>query len=183
MKLQITTSRFSAISKLGIGALLALLGFNNNGGFADQSQQGALIDLAFLYGPLLIALFGLAIAAQGAIDYSYRRTVTFKDGQVSVSGKSFLKSENWCEPLIAFEGVRWREIMVQNRRRMSRDNTHNRAPHIYQVLELQPRNKNLCIPQHVTMVKAGSEKFFQQMSEMIDIKNEIRVPCASPVRN
>ena len=52
---------------------------------------------------------------------------------------------------------------------MSGNNSRNVRPRIYQVLELQHHDPDRCIPLHVTRMKAGSERFFKQMSGMIDL--------------
>lgn len=178
MTLQITTSRLSAISKLGMGLLTAVVGFISMAVFAvlaGQSQQGLLIELAFRFGPILITALGVVVFVQGVNGFRYRRTVTVKDGQVSVVGKSLFKRENWSEPLSAFEGVRWREITVHVRVQMSGNTSaRHRRPSVYQVLDLQHRDEKRCIPLHVTKMDVGSERIFQKMSEMIDLKEGSR---------
>lgn len=178
MQLQITTSRLRAVGKLGIGLLLAVVGLISIAVFAvvaGQTQQGLLIELALRFGPILITVLGVVIMVQGANGFSYRRTVNFKDGEVSVAGKSLLRRENWSEPLSAFEGVRWREITVHVRTQMSgNSSSQRRRPSVYQVLDLQHCDEKRCIPLHVTKMEVGSERIFRKMSEMIDLKEGSR---------
>ena len=56
---------------------------------------------------------GLGLFARGAIMLADRRTARFEGGQVTVIGRSFLRSESWSEALSVYEGVRWREVVVR----------------------------------------------------------------------
>jgi len=167
MELDISSSLGAAIPRIIVGAIFAVLGFNYIGGFAEPGQFGSVIGLAFQFAPIIIMVAGLGLFARGVIMLADRRTARIEDGQVTVSGKSLLGSENWSEPLSAYDGVRWREIVVQRRTGLSSGSSSSNRPSVYQVLDLKHPDPARCVPLYVTRLKAGAHQKLEHLTELL----------------
>jgi hypothetical protein len=167
MELNISTSLRAAVPRIVVGAVFAVLGFNYIGSAADQGQFGSIIELAFQAGPIIIMIAGLGLFARGAIMLADRRTARFEGGQVTVTGRSFLRSESWSEALSAYEGVRWREIVVRRWTGLSNNTSSNNRPSVYQVLELQHPDPARCIPLYVTRLRAGAHQKLENLAKLL----------------
>jgi hypothetical protein len=132
-----------------------------------MAHYGPLLSLVFPYLPLVIVVAGLVMFARGIIGFTDSRTARFEDGQVTVTGKSLLGSENWSEPLNSYDGVRWREIVVHRRAGSSDNSTSNTGPRIYQVLDLQHPDPARCVPLHVEWMKSGARQKMQQLAKLV----------------
>jgi hypothetical protein len=167
IELDISTSFLSAVPKIAFGAILVVLGLGVLGGVPPQSQFGTIVALIFQAAPFIIILAGVYVFARGAIGLLDKRTVRIADGQVSVFGKSLLRSENWSEPLDAYDGVRWREIIVQ--RRMGSQGNGIIKPKVYQVLDLKHRDSGKCVPLHVSRMNDDPRPKWEHLALMLGI--------------
>ncbi len=148
IELDISTSLLSAVPKIIFGSIVAVLALAVYGNLPPQSNFGPIVELLFQAAPIIMFLVGAYAFARGAIGLADKRTLRIADGQVVVAGKSLLKSENWSEPLSAYDGVRWRRIEVQ--RRTGSSGTRSGGPKVYQVFDLQHPDPGRCLPLHVT---------------------------------
>ncbi len=167
MELNISASSRAAIPRIVVGSVFAVLGFNYIGAAAILGEFGPVIDLAFQAGPVIVMVAGLALLARGVVMLTGRRTARFEDGQVTVTGKSLLGSENWSEPLSAYDGVRWREIVVYRRTGVSSGSSTSNRPSVYQVLDLKHPDPARCIPLYVTRLKAGAHQKLEQIAQLV----------------
>jgi hypothetical protein len=165
--LDISTSRLSAAPKIVFGAIFVVLGVVVLIGITPQTQHGTLIATLFQAAPFVVILAGVYLFARGSIGWFDKRALHIADGRVAVSGKSFLRSENWSEPLDAYDGVRWREMIVQRWRGMQ--SSGNIKPKVYQVLDLKHPDATKCVPLHVTRLNDGTRATWERLARLLDI--------------
>jgi hypothetical protein len=169
IELDISTGVFPAIPRvLGGGVLLvmALIAYRNLGAEADPGSSLALI---FWLAAILFALAGLALLAIGAIGLGDQRTVRIDGERVEVSGKSLVGSEAWSEPLSAYEGVRWREFVVQRRLGINKNNRTSRLPKVYQALDLKHPDPAKCVPLYVTRFRDVTRPKWEQFAKVLGL--------------
>lgn len=167
IELDISTSALSAMPKIAFGAALVVLSFVVVGAIPAQIPDGTFIALLFQAAPFVVFSAGVFLFARGAIGLLDKRTLRIADGQVSVSGKSLLRSENWSEPLDAYDGIRWRQIIV--RRRGDTRRTGIIKLKVYQVLDLKHPDPAKCVPLHVTRLNDGTRPKWERLARLLDI--------------
>jgi|GEM_PF-4092835 len=175
MDLSVTNSRLSSMGRIVVGPVLAWLGYGMIG-----ANSGVLAGVPFgetlvLVSPLIIAGFGLVLLTQGVFRLNHRIWVHIENGMVEAKAMSILGSDKWTEPLAAYQGVRWRELVVQSRLRVGGNNTTGRnMPRIYQVLDLYHTDPTRCIPLYVTRLRENRGQAFSKLNEIMQRSDEAR---------
>ncbi len=167
LELDISTSLLHALPRVLGGALLLAIALVAYQGFTSQGEFGPVIKMAFQAAPVILALAGLFVLVQGAIGLVDKRTVRIDGDTVEVSGRSLLKSENWSEPLSAFEGVRWREFVVQRRLAVNSSNRTSRLPKVYQALDLLHPDPAKCVPLYVTRLRDVTRPKWEKLAKLL----------------
>lgn len=175
MDLNVTTSRVGSISRLVVGFVFVWLGYGFIGDTPGQLAQVPLVNILVYLGPIIVVIFGLVLFAQGFFNLNYKMSVQIVGDKVQVKKKSLLGSESWTEPLSAYQGLRWREIVVRRRVRVgSTGNSRRNLPRIYQVLDLYHSNPKRSIPLYVTRLREDRYRAFNKLSEVMERSEEAR---------
>ncbi|HSF96553.1 MAG TPA: hypothetical protein VLA52_16125 [Thermohalobaculum sp.] len=175
MELDISTTLRSALPKVVVGLVFAAVGYNALGLVTGGTGLGPLVAMAFQAAPYVFMLAGLFVFGRGLAQLGDRRTVRVADGTVTVTGKSLFGSENWSEPLSAFEGVRWREIVVHRRSRLSGHGSNNeRRARVYQVLDLKHPNPDRCVPLYVTGMRQDRRRGAEGLQKALEKADDPR---------
>jgi len=169
IELDISTSAWVALPKAITGAVIGVLGLMLYGRLPAQTAFGEPVATLFRFAPLVLAIAGALYFVRGAVRLADRRSVRIADGQVTVTGKSLFGSEDWTEPLSAFEGVRWREIVVYRRTGPSTDRPESRRPRVYQVLDLKHPDPARCVPLHVTRLNELPRAEWEHLAKLLGV--------------
>lgn len=89
---------------------------------------------------LIFPAIGIVIAGGSLLQLFTHRRVTFDEGGVEVEGRSLRGRESWRLPYDDFAGVLHREHRIKRK--------HGSTT--YQIIELHHRDRDKCIPLHVT---------------------------------
>ena len=167
MDLAISTSLLATLPDIAFGIVLALLGVTLYGSFPTVSAFGSIIESAFHIAPIVIALVGVSVFCRSVVSLIDRRTVKIEDGRVTASRRSLFRSESWSESISAYDGVRWRQIVVYPYGRTSGNRI--RPPRYYQILDLKHPDPTRSVTLHVTRGNDISRPKWEQFSKLLDV--------------
>ena len=173
--LDLSTSSGTALPKILGGAIFAVLGYNMLGGMAGGGDVGSVAATVFQLAPYVILLAGLVVLTRGIVGLVDRKSARIQNGMVSVTRKSLFGSENWSEPLSAFDGVRWREIVVEHSNRTSgASNRSHLPPLVYQVLDLKHPDPRRCVPLYVTRLNERGGRAAERFRKALEGSDDSR---------
>lgn len=187
MELDISTSLLAALPNVAVGVIFAALGFNLYGNVPASTEFGSVIAFVFQAMPIVFIVAGLAVLVRGVAGLTDRRIVRIDDHGVTVSAKSLFRSQNWSEPLDAFDGVRWRQIVVRVHGNRGSSSSTIRPPRVYYVLDLKHPDAARCIPLHVTRLDGAIRPKWEHLAKLLNVPaidergGETRVRAAEDV--
>jgi len=152
IELDISASKTRAVVRIAVGVAVSIASQMLPSSFAAAGASAA-IDLIYQYAPLVGLIIGVFFIGQGVLEFTSKSMVVIENGVVNFAKKGLLGSITWSEPLTAFDGVRWRKMVMSNQ-----SSSHTSQTITYQILELKHPKADRSIPLFITRNNADNPR-------------------------